>query len=39
MKLTKFPHPYGGGFKFYYTKCFLNRFISHVYRARPTHSP
>jgi len=37
LKLTKFPHPYGGGFKFYYTKYFLNRFIPHVYRARPTH--
>jgi len=39
LKLTKFPHPYGGGFKFYYKKYFLNRFIPHVYRARPTHGP
>jgi hypothetical protein len=30
---------YGGGFTFYYTKRFLNRFIPHVYRARPTHGP
>ena len=28
-----------GGFKLYYTKKFLNRFIPHVYRARPRHGP
>jgi len=39
LKLTKYPHPYGEGFKFYYTKHFVNRFIPHVYRARPTHGP
>ena len=39
LKLTKFPHAYGAGFKFYYTKYFLNRFIPHVSRARPTHGP
>ena len=26
-----------GGFMFYYTKYFLNRFIPHVHRGRPTH--
>ena len=35
LKLTKFPPQYGGGFTFYYTKHFLNRFIPHVYRIRP----
>jgi len=39
LELTKFPPQYGGGFTFYYTKYFLNRFIPHVYRARPTHGP
>jgi len=39
LKLTKFPPQYGGGFTFYYTKHFLNRFIPYVYRARPTHGP
>jgi len=39
LKLTKFPHQYGGGFKFYCTKYYLKRFIPHVYRARPTHGP
>ena len=38
-KLTKFPPPYGGGFTFHNTKNFMNRFIPHVYRARPTHGP
>ena len=35
LKLTKFPPPYGGGFMFYYTKIFMNRFILHVHRAWP----
>ena len=39
LKLTKFPTPYGGSFTFYYTKHFLNRFVPHVHRARPTHGP
>ena len=39
LKLTKFPPHYGGGFTCYYTKHFLNWFIPHVYRARPTHGP
>jgi len=35
FKLTKFSPPYGGGFIFYYTSHVMNRFISHVYCARP----
>ena len=35
----KFTPPYGGGFTFDYTKHFLNRFVLHVHRARPTHGP
>ena len=35
LKLTKFPPPYQGGFKFYYTSHIMKRFIPHVHRARP----
>jgi len=35
LKLTKFPHPYGGGLTFYYTSHDMNRFNPHVYSARP----
>jgi len=33
-KITKFPPPFGGGFKFYYTSHVLKRFIPHVHHAR-----
>jgi len=35
LKLTKFPPPFGGGSTFYYTGHVIQRFIPHVYRARP----
>jgi len=39
LKLTKFAPPYchirGGGFKFYYTRHVMNRFIPHVHCAQP----
>jgi len=35
LKLSKFPPQYGGGVTFYYISHVMNRFISHVYCARP----